>query len=368
MQTTFLMTDAAWTDTNLRAASLLGDMAAVQTDPHKRRGYAHAAAAIRDLPEQLDVLADGADTLPRIARVGPSSARIVLEVLATGGSALVERAVVESGKHADIARRRALRDGFLSRAAALAVLGAAGRYDGYTADFQMHSTWSDGRESVAAMAAACKARSYTHAAMTDHAVGLPIAGGQSAEGFARQRREIDALNDALAGRFRMLRGVEANIDGVGALDVSEAQRREFDLVVAAVHSGLRAADDQTARLLGAVTAPGVHVLGHPRGRQFGTRGGVRASWPRIFRAAASRQVAIELDGDPARQDLDAGLAVQALDAGCLFALDSDAHAAAELGYVDMAMAHARLAGIPAERIVNCWPLDRLLAWLADRRS
>ena len=90
-----------------------------------------------------------------------------------------------------------------------------------------------------------------------------------------------------------------------------------------------------------------------------------ANWDAVFASAAQRGVAIEIDGDPARQDLDHTLAARALEAGCLFALDSDAHTTTQLSYAETALAHARLAGIPAERIVNCWPLDRLLAWLSN---
>ena len=93
-----------------------------------------------------------------------------------------------------------------------------------------------------------------------------------------------------------------------------------------------------------------------------------ANWDAVFASAAQRGVAIEIDGDPARQDLDHTLAMRARDAGCLFALDSDAHTTAQLAYVETALAHARLAGVSADRIVNCWPLDRLLAWLADPAS
>jgi len=108
----------------------------------------------------------------------------------------------------------------------------------------------------------------------------------------------------------------------------------------------------------------VHVLAHPRGRMGGTRGGVSADWDRVFAAAAGAGVAVEFDGSPARQDLDYVMAERAHAAGCLFAVDSDAHRTAELPYVDFAMAHARLAGIPADRVINCWPLGRLRAWLS----
>ena len=93
-----------------------------------------------------------------------------------------------------------------------------------------------------------------------------------------------------------------------------------------------------------------------------------ANWGAVFTAAAEQRVAIEIDGDPSRQDLDYTLAAGALEAGCLFALDSDAHTTTQLSFAETALAHARLAGIPAKRIVNCWPLDRLLTWLSDPLS
>jgi putative hydrolase len=120
-------------------------------------------------------------------------------------------------------------------------------------------------------------------------------------------------------------------------------------------------------MLAAVSQPAVHVLGHPRGRMYNSRPGVSADWPRVFAAAAAHEVAIEIDGDPSRQDLDAALAREAIPSGCLFALDTDAHAVSQWRYAAIAVAHARLAGVPAERVINTWPLDRLLDW-ARRRS
>jgi putative hydrolase len=142
----------------------------------------------------------------------------------------------------------------------------------------------------------------------------------------------------------------------------------LEVVVAAPHSALRSANDQTARMVAAVNTPGVHILGHPRGRMYGSRPGVAADWDRVFAAAAERRVAVEIDGDPSRQDVDYDLARRAIDAGCLFALDSDAHSTGELRYAETAIAHARLAGVPADRVVNCWPVDRLVEWLDERRS
>jgi putative hydrolase len=101
---------------------------------------------------------------------------------------------------------------------------------------------------------------------------------------------------------------------------------------------------------------------------YGSRAGVGADWDEVFGAAVRANVAVEIDGDPARQDIDFDLARRALEAGCLFSLNSDAHSGAQLQYAETAIAHARLAGIPAERVINCWKLDRLLEWLADRRA
>jgi putative hydrolase len=199
--------------------------------------------------------------------------------------------------------------------------------------------------------------------VTDHSYGLRIAGGMSMEEAGRQRQAIAEVNASLGGSFRLLQGVEANIDAAGGLDLADEEASAFEVVLAAPHSRLRRSEDQTDRMLAAIAHPSVRILAHPRGRIAGSRAGIVANWDRVFAAAAQRGVAIEIDGDPARQDLDHSLAARAVDAGCLVALDSDAHAPAQLAYAETAIAHARLAAVPPERIVNCWALDRLLAWL-----
>jgi len=204
--------------------------------------------------------------------------------------------------------------------------------------------------------------------VTDHSHGLKIAGGMSMAEAAAQRDAIARVNERHGGRFRLIAGIEANIGADGRLDLSAEEAACFELVLAAPHSKLRIPEDQTARLLAAVGTPGVHVLAHPRGRITGSRAGVVADWAAVFRAAVSYGVAIEIDGDPSRQDLDFSLAAQALEAGCLFALDSDAHTTSQLTYAETALAHARLAGIPPERIINCWTTERLLTWLRERAA
>jgi histidinol phosphatase-like PHP family hydrolase len=292
-------------------------------------------------------------------------------VLEHGHSPTVESAVCASGQHDEIARRRTLRTGFLSRAEVVRLLsieveGLVSVSD-YQGDCQMHSVWSDGIETVAQLADGARARGWSRIAITDHSKGLPIAGGMSVEAMRAQHQEIDTLNAAAADGFRILKGVEANILADGRLDLDREELSGVELVLAAPHSKLRTLDDQTDRLLTAISTPGVHVLAHPRGRMSDSRAGVAADWERVFEAAAAQQVAIEIDGDPARQDLDYLLADQARQAGCLFALDSDAHDSAAFIYTDTALAHARLAGVAPDQVINCWPLPRLLDWMDNRR-
>jgi putative hydrolase len=358
-------------DINSIAAALLRDLSVVQVSPHSTWGYKRAAAALLALDEPVEHRLQPDGTLRKIPHVGPSSTRIILEVIQTGGSPTVEQAVASSPKRKDVERRRGLRTGFLSRAQVLATL-ADPRIGGpsladYRGDLQMHSTWSDGSQTLADIVDEGVRRHYAYVAVTDHSHGLPIAGGVSMADLARQHDEIDRLNARLSGSFRIIKGIEANIRADGTLDMSADELAQVEIVVAAPHASLRSPLPQTERMIAAVRTPGVHILGHPRGRMYGSRPGVSADWPAVFAAAAEAGVAIEIDGDPSRQDLDYLLAPQAVDAGCLFALDSDAHGRRDWPFIETALAHARLAGVPAERIINTWPLDRLLDWAAHRR-
>jgi histidinol phosphatase-like PHP family hydrolase len=354
-------------DVNAVVGGYLRDLALAQTSPQKTFGYKRAAAAILALEVPLTALVRPDGGLPRIPGIGPASTRVIREVLETGTSPTVEEAVDLSERRADIRQRREFRRHFLSRAEVLRVLADPAldgpTLDQYHGDLQMHSEWSDGTPSIPQIAEACIARGYRYAAVTDHSYGLRIAGGMSMADAASQRAAIEGVNARHGGSFLLLQGIEANIDAEGGLDLSAEEAARFDIVLAAPHSALRKRHDQTARMLAAVRHPAVRVLAHPRGRIAGSRGGVVADWDAVFEEAALRRVAIEIDGDPARQDLDHTLARSALARGCRFALDSDAHTTGQLAYVETAIAHARLAGIPADRIVNCWPLDRVLGWI-----
>jgi putative hydrolase len=359
-------------DQNLAAAALLYDMAALQPTERSRFGYKRAARAIAGLAVPVaDLVAAG--TLQEVPFVGPSSERIIREFVTTGSSPTVEQAIEKAGSRAEVVAKRALRDGYLSHALLAQALeteaepGVVAKQD-YRGDFQMHSTWSDGTETIATMARAAMELGHTCLGITDHSYGLPIARGISMDQARRQWQEIDTLNARFEGGFRIFKGIEANILGDGSLDVQPDERAEFEFVVASPHSQLRRKDDQTERMRNAVRSSGVAILGHPRGRMFNSRPGVTADWDAVFEEAARRGVAIELDGNWHRQDIDYILAARALDAGCIFALDSDAHSTGELQFSDYAIAHARLAGIPVERVINCWSDDRLEAWMHERRG
>jgi putative hydrolase len=359
-------------DTNGRIAGLLRDLAAAQKSTQSRWGYKRAAQAILSLDEPIESYLQSDGTLKKIPNIGPSSTRVILEVLTTGASAIVQRAVEESGKVEEVATRRDLRQRFLSHAQVAAALKdktlTGPSVKAYKGDLQMHSDWSDGSQTLADIVAAGIDLGHSYCAVTDHSYGLPIAGGVSMTELAEQHTEIDRLNKAHRGRFRLLKGIEANIRADGSVDMSEDELRTLEIVVAAPHSTLRSSADQTSRMVTAVSIPGVHILGHPRGRMYGSRPGVAADWEKVFARAATTRVAIEIDGDPSRQDFDYELARRAVAAGCLFALDSDAHSTGELRYAHTAIAHARLAGVPQDRVVNCWPLERLLEWADERRS
>jgi histidinol phosphatase-like PHP family hydrolase len=350
-------------DVNLELGGLLLDMAALAGESQRGWGYKRAAKAVLRLDRQVTPLIE-ANTFRAISGIGPTTDRIARELVHDGRSEFVDRAVREAGKEEAIAALRRLRANFLSYAAVAEILSrrAAPSRAKYRGDFQMHSVWSDGAETLESIVEACIARGHQCAGITDHSYGLPIAGGMTMAQAAEQHAEIDRLNRAYKGRFRIFKGIEANIRTDGTVDMEPDELRQFEFVVASPHSLLRKTIDQTARMTGAVSQPGVCILGHPQGRRFNVRPGVGADWDRVFEIAARRQVAIEIDGSWDRQDVHYELAARALEHGCVFALDSDAHSHPELDFIDISIAHARLAGIPQDRIVNYWSEKRFMTW------
>ena len=352
-------------DVNLELASLLYDMSAIAGDSQRAWGYKRAAKAVLRIDRDITPLVT-ANTFKSISGIGPTTDRIARELIVDGHCAFVERAVRDAGKEQEIARLHNLRRQYLSRAAVKQVLARKGSPSRakYRGDFQMHSIYSDGAETLESIVNACLERGWSCAGITDHSYGLSIAGGMSMQRAVEQHAEIDALNRTYGGRFRLFKGIEANIRPDGTIDMEPHEMRQFEFIVASPHSALRKSVDQTPRMVAAVSQPGVAILGHPQGRVFNMRLGVLADWSQVFEVAARRKVAIEIDGSWSRQDVPYELAAQALEQGCIFALDSDAHSHAEFDFADIAIAHAKLAGIPQAKIVNYWPEKKFVDWAA----
>lgn len=231
-------------------------------------------------------------------------------------------------------------------------------------DLHAHTDWSDGTTPIAVMGDAARALGHEYLAITDHSPRLRVARGLSAE---RLREQIPLVRAESTDAFRMLTGIEVDILEDGALDQERELLDEVDIVVASVHSRLRMESrEMTRRMLAAVAHPHVNVLGHCTGRlvqgERGTRPQSVFDARAVFDACAENGVAVEINSRPERQDPPDDLIAIAMDAGCLFSIDSDAHAPGQLSLLDHGAERAENAGVPTERVVTTWGLDRLMAW------
>ncbi|HWD09570.1 MAG TPA: DNA polymerase/3'-5' exonuclease PolX [Actinomycetota bacterium] len=234
-------------------------------------------------------------------------------------------------------------------------------------DLQSHSTYSDGRRTLREMAFAAAERGHEYHAVTDHGQNLAVVRSLSLEDIDRQADEIRRLNEELAGRMTLLHGLEANIGLDGELDYPEEILARFDVVVASLHHGLRMERaEMTARVVKALAHPEVNIFGHPTARMLPRRPASDFDLEAACRAAAEHGVAMELNASPRRLDLKDEHAVVAREAGCLFAISTDAHAINELDYLRFGVATAQRAWLGPERIITTWPLDRLRSFLAKR--
>jgi DNA polymerase (family X) len=234
-------------------------------------------------------------------------------------------------------------------------------------DLHVHTDWSDGSDSLEAMAEAAQARGYEYVAITDHSRGLGIAHGLTIPRVQAQRQQIDELNRRLAP-FRVLHGVEVNVRGDGSLDYPDDVLDQFDLVAAAVHGSFDLSEaTMTARVLKALRHPAVNVLCHPRGRLLGKREGYAIDLEAVIRTARDLGVALEIDSQPDRLDLDDVWARRARDAGVTLAIDSDAHATGQLSLVAYGVATARRGWVEQSDVLNALSLYELAARLRRRR-
>jgi putative hydrolase len=234
-------------------------------------------------------------------------------------------------------------------------------------DLHTHSDWSDGGSPIEEMAFTAIELGHEYLVLTDHSPRLRVANGLSPARLARQLEVVEAVNEHLGGSFRLLKGIEVDILDDGALDQTEEMLARLDVRVASVHSKL-AMDGaaMTRRMVAAVHNPFTNVLGHCTGRLVTGNRGMRKQSEfdpeAVFEACAETATAVEINSRPERRDPPTDLLKVAIDRGCLFSIDSDAHAPGQLDFLSYGCARAEGLGIDPERIVNTWPVDRLLEW------
>jgi histidinol phosphatase-like PHP family hydrolase len=345
---TFEMDDIPVTNASL--AELLA-LEAEESSGHLQRAFKRASRLAFLWPEEAFTLLSNNRPLTELPGIGPYLAKRL-----TGWMSAPPK----------VAEPPELRRGFLTLADTRRILARKPRWlEQLKGDLQMHTVWSDGVATIAAMAEAAQARGYKYIAITDHSQGLKIAGGMDEATLARQLKEIGQINEEISASkatFRVVSSIEMNLNPIGSGDMSLDSLRTLDVVLGSFHSALRRKEDQTDRYLAALGHPGIHILGHPRGRVYNFRVGLRADWAKVFDRAAALDKAVEIDGFPDRQDLDIDLLRLARAAGVRISLGTDAHRPEQLSFMEFALAAAIEAEIPRERILNFMSFQELLAW------
>jgi putative hydrolase len=307
---------------------------------YRVRAFRQAAQVVTGLPGQelSQRVADG--TLQALAGIGPVTAEVIAQAAAGQEPAYLAKLAAE----AVTAERSGLR--------------ALLRGDCHT-----HSDWSDGGSPPREMAETARDLGHEWIALTDHSPRLTVAGGLSAGRLREQLALVSQLNAELAP-FRILTGIEVDILEDGSLDQDPDLLAQLDVVVASVHSKLRMpAPEMTTRMVTAVASPHVDVLGHCTGRLITGRGRPESAFDpeAVFAACRDHGVAVEINCRPERQDPPDRLLALAVAAGCLFAIDTDAHAPGQLDWLDSGCRRAEAAGIGPARIINTRPAGELAA-------
>jgi histidinol phosphatase-like PHP family hydrolase len=238
-------------------------------------------------------------------------------------------------------------------------------------DLQMHTRWSDGSGAIAQMAEAARKRGYDYIAITDHSKGLKIAGGIDESEARQQMAEIvkaNALSSREGGKLIVLSSIEMNLNPRGEGDMDPRLLSKLDIVLGSFHSALRIKEDQTERYLAALRNRNIHILGHPRGRIYNYRLGLKADWSRVFAEAVALDKALEIDCYPDRQDLNFALLKIARKEGVRISVGTDAHHPWQLEFIELGLAGALQAKIPADRIVNFMSISDLRHWIQKLRK
>ncbi|HOF63866.1 MAG TPA: PHP domain-containing protein [Dermatophilaceae bacterium] len=329
----------------LRRIALLLERARAGT--YRVQAFRTAATIVAGMPpaDLQRRLTDG--TLTEVGGIGPATAAVVSE--AAEGELPAYLASLQD-KHA----------GFLAP-------GGEELYAVLAGDLHAHSDWSDGGSSIQEMVLAAVELGQEWMALTDHSPRLKVARGLSAERLRQQIIVVDGINQALGQRFSLLKGIEVDILDDGSLDQDPALLDALDIVTASVHSKLRMPSaPMTARMITAVRNPRVNVLGHATGRLVegsrGTRPQSEFDAAAVFAECAANNVAVEINSRPERCDPPDELIALALEAGCLFAIDSDAHAPGQLDMKAYGCERATRLGVPIDRIVTTWSAEDVIEW------
>ena len=323
-----------------------------QEATYRVRAFRRAAAALAVLPASGVARKAANGTLRDIPGVGEKTAQVVLESLA--GQLPGYLAKLEEGADEPV-----LLDGVQPTPEGVALRHAL------RGDCHTHSDWSDGGSPIREMAEAARDLGHEYVVLTDHSPRLTVANGLSADRLRAQLVEVALLNEELAP-FRILTGIEVDILEDGGLDQEPELLAQLDLVVASVHSLLRMPrGPMTERMLAAVRNPYTDVLGHCTGRMVtGSRSRPESEFDpdAVFAACAEAGVAVEVNSRPERLDPPKRLLRQAIEAGCLVSVDSDAHAPGQLDWLPYGCERAASCGVTADRVVNTRGAEELLAW------
>ena len=319
-----------------------------RSDTYRVKAYRGAADAVEAMPADERARRQAEGSWAKATGVGPKTATVITQALA--------------GRVPDYLQQ--LRD-----AREPLVLGGSAMRAAVRGDLHTHSLWSDGGSPVEEMMATARALGHEYCVITDHSPRLTVARGLSQERLQEQMALTARLGEEMAP-FRVLQGIEVDILEDGGLDQTDALLARLDVVVASVHSKLRSdSETMTHRMVGAIANRRTNVLGHCTGRLIE---GARGTRPEsvfdaevVFEACRTFDVAVEINSRPERRDPPTRLLQQAIDAGCLFSIDTDAHAPGQLEFLAYGCERAEALGLDPDRVVNTWPVDRLLAW-ADK--
>ncbi|MEO0561141.1 MAG: PHP domain-containing protein, partial [Chloroflexota bacterium] len=239
--------------------------------------------------------------------------------------------------------------------------------DDMQADLHMHTTYSDGKLSVREMAEAAKRRGRKYIVITDHSRSLGVANGLSIERLMELGKEVRQVNDEMGDDFHVFHGTEMDINPDGTMDYPDDVLAQLDFVIASLHMSLNHDRETiTQRMLNAIRNPHVDLIGHPRAQQIGKREPTALDMDAIFEAAAESGVALEINANPYRLDLEAQYAQRAVELGIPLSINTDAHREDHMDLMHYGVRTARRGWVQAEHVINTWPVERFLEWVRAR--